>query len=196
MNKHQVDFPCKACGDWKIEKFEVTKQEADLHNMRCAFTRRDGFIVPGTYTRLTRNGTIVMSDTPSEINDHLGFIYVANGRVLVAGLGLGVVVSALCAKEDVDSVTVIEKSKDVISLVAEYIRHEKLTVIEADIFTWKPPKGVTWDFAWFDIWDTICEDNIKEMSRLHRKFARRVKVKDSWQRDYLLRLRNSRKGLY
>ena len=133
---------------------------------------------------------MVMSDTPDEIRDHLGAIYMAKGRCLVVGLGIGMVAQAMLRKPEVEHVTIVEKSSDVIQLVGPWLTAKfpgRVTIVEADIFEWKPPKGERWTVAWFDIWDEICADNLPEMTTLHRRFARRVDWKGSWGRVQALR---------
>jgi Spermine/spermidine synthase domain len=176
-----IDMPNGQSGDWKIEDFEVSKDEAKFFNMRAMFKPGSRGIRPGKYKRLKRNGTIVMSNTPSELRDHRYFVYKAKGNVLINGLGLGCVLSEIVAKDNVESITVIEISEDVINLVAPFFQNPpRVNIIHADAFTWKPPKGVRYDAVWHDIWDFICTDNLKEMEKLHRKYGRRCDYQDSW----------------
>ncbi len=131
----------------------------------------------GTYTILYRGREVIMSDTPDEIHDHLRFIWKSTGRVLIAGLGLGMVLQAVAKKPEVEHVTVIEQSEDVIKLVYDHYRTRfgrKVEVVHADVLAWKPPRTARWDSAWFDIWDNLCTDNLSEMAILHRRYARRV----------------------
>jgi spermidine synthase len=94
-------------------------------------------------------------------------------------------------KPEVESVTVIEKYQDVIDLVAPHYAHPKLTVICADIYEWTPPKGTVYDTIYFDIWPNICTDNLKDMEKLHRRFASKLnkanphRWMDSWLKDAL-----------
>lgn len=84
-------------GDWKVEKFTVSEEEARFNNARAmfSFSSRGRFIEAGEYTRLMKENTVVMSDTPAELDDHRWFISHAHGNVLINGLGLGVVVQGL-----------------------------------------------------------------------------------------------------
>ena len=190
-NEYKVDIPEGESGSWKVERFTVGDTNTSIFNLRAALnpSRNIGHIRSGTYTRLTSHGSVVMSDTPSEIRDHIKFIRLAKGRVLIAGLGLGMVASAVCEKAEVEHVTVIEKSSDVIALVGPTLQErfgDKLEIIEADIYEWKPPKGVEWTVAWYDIWNDICTDNLPQMTKLHRKFGRRVSyLQDSWRKKDL-----------
>lgn len=100
---------------------------------------------------------------------------------LINGLGLGVVLSAILKKDTVTEVTVIEKSEDVINLVAPaFLLDKRVEIIHQDAFKYMPPKGETYDFVWHDIWDDICADNIPEMTKLHRKYGKIAKWQDSW----------------
>ena len=179
-----ITVPEGVSGDWKVSRFSVDKEAASGYNIGLLFSgsgRRA--IAPGTYTRLSRKGTVVMSNTPAEIRDHFAPVEMASGNVLIAGLGLGVVLQACLEKPGVSHATVIEKSPDVIALVAEHYRErykERLTIVEADIFEWKPPKDARYGMAWFDIWDDINADNLPEMARLHRRFTRRSDWYGSW----------------
>lgn len=189
MKTHKVNVPEGKSGDWRIEKFKVSKREAERFNMRCAFAHgmRGRDISPGTYTRLKQNEAIVMSDTPAEIADHAWFVWEANGHILVAGLGLGMVTGMLAHREEVLSITVIELSEDVITLVGEHCRKDnKVKIIQGDIFKWRPHErlaelGITkFDCAWFDIWNELCADLLPEAKTLNRRFGRWAKVKHNW----------------
>jgi spermidine synthase len=107
----------------------------------------------------------------------------AKGDVLIAGLGLGVVASACLTKEGVNKVTVVEIAPEVVHLVGDHLcglHGDRLEIIQADIFDWKPPRGSRWDVAWFDIWDNICGDNAEPMSLLKRRYGRRAGWKGCW----------------
>jgi hypothetical protein len=187
MNKYKVNIPEGESGAWKVSRFEVTKKEAEFQLMRSAFNGGRG-VPEGTYTKLTRNNYLIMSDTPNEIKDHLSFIGNATGNVLINGLGIGMVLQAVLNKPEVTHVTVIEMSEDVIALVAPFyqdIYGDKLTIIHADAYEYKPPKNVRYDAIWHDIWDDICTDNLEGMKKLHRKYGRHTDYQGSWCRGIL-----------
>lgn len=183
MREYQVDIPEGKSGDWEVRKFTVGEKD---HLSQAIGAMKSGRYVPdGTYTGLYRKGVIIMSDTPDEYRDHGHFIYQAQGNVLVVGLGIGMVTKCLLAKPDVISVTVIEKSEDVIKLVAPtYQASPKFHLVHADVFEYKPEKGTVFDWGWFDIWDNLCTDNLKEMTTLKRKF-RSCKNKGCWGEELL-----------
>ncbi len=168
-------------GDWELKKLSVTKEGAKAHNIRELFNGRNRFIYAGEFWGLFRNGNVIMSNTPAEINDHLPFIHKACGRVLVGGLGLGMVLKCLLEKESVTHVTVIEKSPDVIKLIASsFTSDPRVEIINSDVFEYKPTEK--FDCAWFDIWDVISGMEYPQMKRLHRKYGRFVGWSDSWLR--------------
>lgn len=190
-------FPCVAdivpagvSGNVEVRHIEVDARQAEFTMIRAAIhPDRDEYVAPGKYAQLFINGSIMMSDTGMERHSNMGVVRKARGRVLIGGLGLGMIIHPIAAKSEVESITIIEKSPDVIKLVAQTLP-KKATVIEADIFEWKPPKEVKYDCLYFDIWYGISTSNLKEMTRLNRRFARAKAPGawvDSWQRSKLLR---------
>lgn len=193
-DQYKVDVPVGQLGEWSIKRFTVSATAAKFEELRASisFSSRGRAVPEGTYTELyhTQRG-VVMSDTPDEISDHLGFIRSAHGHVLIAGLGLGMVARACLLKPEVQSVTVIEVDADVISLVSPWLSQvaEKagkvLTIVHADALTWKPPKGQRFNAAWYDIWDNLCGDNLKAMKTLHRRYGKRCDEQGSWGRSLI-----------
>ncbi len=188
-------------GDWKIEKFIVDEQGADSHNFRESLHGRDRNIKPGTYTRLMRNSTLVMSDTYSEKSDSRNFLYHAKGDILINGLGLGWAVEACLHIPEVKHITVIEISEDVLKLVCLHLQKKykydarKIHFWNADALTYCPPKGKIYDAVWHDIWDNICGDNWESMKKLHRKYGKRSKWQGSWCRKEIKYSINKEKSL-
>ena len=180
-----VKIPCGENGAYRIERKEIKRDKFDI--LREAFN--GGRYTPdGTYTFLYRGSTLVMSDTPDEKRDHYSAVRMATGNCLIAGLGIGMVLNAIAQKEEVKHIDVIELSKEVLSLVSPFydsLYPSKITFHCASIFEWKPVKGTVYDMAWFDIWDTLCEDNLEEMATLHRKFGKCAKWKGSCGKEYL-----------
>lgn len=184
----KVTVPEGKSGDWEVTIFEVTESQSRMSLLRDG--RR--CVYPGKYTKLTHFGDIVMSDTNAEMRDHYKPVAMANGNILINGLGLGVVLLNCLIKGSVSHATVVEKSKDVIDLVAlHYIEMfgNKLTIINDDALTWKAPVGEVYGMVWHDIWPCICADNLEEMKKLHRKYGRRCDWQGSWCRaecEYIL----------
>ncbi len=181
--KIDINVPDGISGVWKVESFTVSKKDAEFASIRSIFQSGRGSLPPGDYKKLTRNGHMIMSNTPDEIRDFSSFAYRAHGHILINGLGIGVLVSALLKKDEVKSIMIIEKSEDVIKLSGPtYLIDERVTIYNADCFDYVPPLGVRYNYVWHDIWDDITSDNLPEMHKLHRKYGRRCDYQESWCR--------------
>jgi hypothetical protein len=108
----------------------------------------------------------IMSDTPSEIREHAAAIEEASGKVLITGLGLGCIVSALLAKPDVEHITVVEIDRDVIALTGPYYQDDpRVTIVNMDARAAAPyfaDQGEFFDYAWHDIWSHIADRNLDD----------------------------------
>lgn len=181
-------------GDYKIQKFVVTKRDVALQAGSMFRTGR--YCPEGEYFKLMRGSTLVMSNTPDEIRDHLDFIRRAEGSILINGLGIGMCLTAVLSKESITDVTVVEISKEVLALVGPYFNDDRITFVNESAFDYKPPKGKKFDFVWHDIWDDICLDNLEEMKRLHRKYGRKSDWQGSWSRPILEREKRKERNYY
>ncbi len=172
-------------GNVKIEHVDVTPA---LALRAAAQAHRDAPVPPGRYCILRVGQEVMMSDTPMEKRSNQGVVWRAQGDVLIAGLGIGMVLLPILAKPEVKSVTVVEKSQDVIRLVAPTVFNqpggEKLKIVYQDVFDWRPEAGTKYDTLYFDIWPTINEDNLVEMDDLHKIFSR-YRRKGSWMNSWM-----------
>lgn len=197
----EVTIPAGQHGLAKVERFEITEEDSRLSAIR-SINHPGEYVRPGKYVKLFVGNTLMMSDTTMERRTNHAFVCHAHGRVLIAGLGIGLILEAILDKPEVETVTVIEKYRDVVTLVGQHYQdkyRDKLTVITADIFDWRPiPKCMTYNVVYFDIWPEINPDNLKDMTLLHRAFRRHLDKTDpdawmdSWQRSYLKALTRSR----
>ena len=67
MKSIPISVPDGQSGDWRVETFTITPEKAAFSNMRASFGRPLERVDAGTYKRLVRGGTVVMSNTPMEI---------------------------------------------------------------------------------------------------------------------------------
>lgn len=188
-------------GDASVRRYTVSDTEARLSEMRAAFRWSGGGrgVPAGTYTCLFRGQQLWMSDTPAEKNDHAYAVHkaVCDGarRVLVNGLGLGMVVSAMLHVPTVTHIDVVEIDADVIALVGGHYEQlaaelgKTLAIHRADAFAITWPPGTAWDIAWHDIWPDLCTDYLDEMAVLHRRYGRRTGWQGSWGKELLVRQR-------
>jgi spermidine synthase len=141
----------------------------------------------GTVAILRVAGRTMMSDTKHERLTNWEFWHKAEGDVLIAGLGIGMVVHGILSKElkswekrkPITSVTVLEKEADVIALISPTLPSDpRLKIIHADVFDWKPTQQ--YDCLYFDIWADGSSDLAKsERRRLGQKY-RRFKADGAW----------------
>lgn len=164
--------PPGVAGEVKVEHFEISEDEARFGNLRASMRRDyDAVVRPGRYVKLVVGGQLMMSDTPMERRTNIDFARNVKGRVLIAGLGIGMILHKLEEKPEVTEVVVVEKYPEVVSLVGPTVG-PKVKVVTADIFEWKPAKGEKFDTIYADIWPDICTDNLKEITRFKRRFCR------------------------
>jgi len=177
----ETAIPENAIGKARIERFVIDKNASDISALRREY------VPEGEYTRLIVNGMVMMSNTMMEKRTNCEVINRAHGNVLIAGLGIGMILTEILEKYEVESVTVIEKHKDVISLVSPSFNSSKLKIIHADIMEWKPDKGSTYDTIYFDIWPDICTDNLVEIKKLHArgKFWKNKDNPNAWMNSWM-----------
>lgn len=163
-----------------------------LFNLRVMRDGGDLFVMkPGHYCRLTINKELVMSDTFLERKSNREFIRKANGRVLIAGLGLGLIIHNILHKQDITEIVVIEKHQDVIDLVSPKFNDSRLKIICDDIFNYLPKKEDKFDTIYFDIWTDITIENLDDIKLLHNKFKNKLNRENSrswmnsWMKEYL-----------
>ena len=124
-----------------------------------------------------------MSDSPQEVEQHTRQLKKARGRVLVGGLGIGLAVAILARNRKVREIVVVEKSSDVIRMVAPHAwnfvgsrsRGVSLAVLNTCLFEYLKMNHLpSFDFAFLDIWiptgQTVLADTVLPL----RKLAKRV----------------------
>ena len=111
------------------------------------------------FPAVLEDGNEWMTLTPVDLDTSDEAIERAHGRVVTFGLGLGYYTYMVSEKDEVESVTVVEKSRDVIALFRQYIlpqfsHPEKVRIVEADAFEYAersmPAEG--FDVAFVDTW--------------------------------------------
>jgi hypothetical protein len=126
--------------------------------------------IHNNYITLLANNQHWMNNSEYEIESNIDFLLNAKGDVLVAGLGLGFILLPLANVNNVKSITVVEKSKDVISLIGPFVKSrlgDKVNIICDDIFTWEATKPEIFDSIYFDIW---MGDGASDFNILKSKF--------------------------
>jgi spermidine synthase len=135
--------------------------------------QKEGDVITVLHDKKKRE--IVMSDSVMEKRTNLDFIEDANGDVLIAGLGLGMIVLAIQDKKDVDNITIVEIDNNLKNLVMQGLKEklsDKVEIVICDINEFEPKKK--YDSVYCDIWNNIDSDNWVEMKKLTRKFKKFV----------------------
>ena len=112
-----------------------------------------------SYLALCEGNDVWMSLNPNEIETMKPYISSAKGDVLVLGLGMGYVPFMLALKDDVKSVTIIEKDPQIIAIFNKLIwpsfkNKEKIKIIQDDAisYTSKKEKCARHDYIFADLW--------------------------------------------
>jgi hypothetical protein len=172
------------CGRFTIRNITVTDWEGWLSEAQLI----GRMIPPGKYTCIYEHheegpATLWMSDTPAEVLGHYEFLKAAHGRILVLGLGLGIVVQHLLPKRCVTSIDVIELNSDVIKLVSPFITDPRVRIYQGDGLQVRPSQtgGGEWDVMFADIWPRISGENHPDMIRIRKKYGRLTKRIFQWE---------------
>ncbi len=117
------------------------------------------FTKPFSFPAVLEDGNEWMTLSPVDTDTCDFAIEAAHGNVITFGLGLGYYAFMVAQKPNVKSVTVVEKSPDVIRLfkrvlLPQFPSKEKIRVIEADAFAYAegPMKEESFDYAFVDTW--------------------------------------------
>jgi hypothetical protein len=147
------------------------------------------FDEPFTYAKLTDedNGTW-MTTTLQETAQMADAARQLRGRVLVGGLGLGVIPWLLAHSMRVKNVTVIEIEKDLIELIRPYVPPFGVKVVHADLFEYVKTMGPgQFDTAFYDIWQGTGEWTWQtQVVPLRRASAGKVKKILCWQETEMI----------
>lgn len=154
---------------FKVDTFEITYKD----NWWAIV--REG-IDPGRYARLVdkENHACMMSDTKMERLTNIDVVKHAHGRVLIGGLGIGMIILALQDKPEVDKILVVEKYQEVIDLVKHQLPlNDKVEIVVGDIFEYVPEEK--FNTIYLDIWNNandrlIYEEEQRPLRMRYRKY--------------------------
>ena len=159
-----VRFPTQTLGKWETCEHSYAPYEP--------FVRKDPILLPSfceipqigyfdeefSFPAVLENGIEWMTVTPNEVETMRQPIATCHGRTLTFGLGLGYFAFHASEKENVESVTVIEQSADVIKLFQTHIlpqfpHKEKIRIIQADAFAYLDAlSDGEFDVLFADLW--------------------------------------------
>lgn len=169
-------------GHWTIRRITVHPGDdlfdtCAIHGAPCA---------AGTYNVLEHHydGT-VMTDAPSETAGMIAFTEQARGRVLVSGLGLGILPAYLLHHAPVTRIDVIENRASLICMLdnnpgaQHWIRDPRLRIHHGDTHTIEL-RG-EWDYAFHSIWGLPHARNLHGMRRLTTRWATQAREQHCWE---------------
>lgn len=177
-----------------LKVFSISEEESRLTCLRRLMGNPFAYCKTGNYVKLIVNGNLMMSDTDMEKNSNIEFCKIANGDVMIAGLGIGLILHNIadkCKSGIVKSITIFEKYKDVIDLVSPYYKDLPIRYVEQDILEYKPRKGEMYDVIYFDIWPDINTDNLNDIRLLHNRWKNHLNrnnpncYMESWMKKFL-----------
>ena len=159
-----IKIPSDMRGKWTLKTESLQPFEAFVCN--DIVVTEDRRMIPQigffketyTFPAVLENGREWMTLLPNEMVTSYPAINAAHGRVLTFGLGLGFFAYHASQKENVESVTVVDISDDVIDLFQTHIlpqfpHKEKITIVKMDAFDFAEQKMQgNFDFLFADIW--------------------------------------------
>jgi len=137
----------------------------------------------------TSRDEIIMSNSVMEKRTNTDFVTRANGDVLIAGLGLGLIILAIQDKPEVKSITIVEISEELKDFILEELEEHlnyKVKIVISDINTFEPSQK--YDVIYFDIWNNTSGGNWDNMRYLDDSFHLQINRKnknsfmDSWRK--------------
>jgi len=191
-----LNIPEGRSGKFTIEHKTIEPgTEMDVVSMRTAlFTRQRPvkviFEVPARFHFLKESGRTWMSDVPVEQYSHQPVVDTLEGNVLIGGLGLGYIVKKLAMKDSVTSITVVEKSTNVITLVWKHLDVEpKAKIVHMDLFKFLKKNTDKFDYAFYDIWsgdgEAVLKEYVLPLRELTEPFVKSEKRILCWQEDVM-----------
>ena len=123
------------------------------------------------YLALTEGNNVWMSLNPNEIETMKPYIKKGKGNVLVLGLGMGYVPYMMSLKDEVKSITIVEKDKEIIelfkkALLPQFVNKNKIKIIEDDAISYLN-KNNKYDYIFADLWHDP-EDGLSLFVQLKR----------------------------
>ena len=117
-----------------------------------------------SYPAVMEDGHEWMAIKPNETATITFAVNAAHGRVATFGLGMGYYPYLVHLKPDVESITIIERSSDVIELFKTHIlpqfdHPEKVRIVQADAFEYaaKQMPAERFDYAFADTWRDVSD---------------------------------------
>lgn len=166
-----INFPNIKQGSIELKYCSYKPCEAFVLDDTCMLS--NGKILPKigffmseqSYPTILENDRIWMTVTPMEIKTIQPAIEKAHGKVLTYGLGLGYFPYMVSLKNEVESVTVVEKNENIIRIFNQFILPQfksfsaKIKIVHMDAFEYAKNHAVNeqYDFVFTDLWHDVSD---------------------------------------
>ena len=152
---------------YQLFAYDDISMQGDKENSRIGY-----FDHKFSYLAFTEGNNIWMSLNPNEIETMKPYIEKAQGNILVLGLGMGYVPFMMALKDNVKSITIIEKDPDIISLFNSLIypsfkNKEKIKIVQDDAINYVK-RNNRYDYIFADLWHSP-EDGLPLFISLKRE---------------------------
>ena len=130
------------------------------------------------FQELIYRSEVITSNRPEATARHGRFASAARGDVLVVGLELGAAVTSVLERTEVTSVTILEPSRALASLVYSHICEEgRTSLIVSDPLEWEPPSEVMYESAYVSLWRDreLFLSSKAQVNHLRERYGRFVK---------------------
>ena len=133
---------------------------------------------------------------PDIVKDFEAFLSIAEGSILINGLGMGMCNVHLLQKPTVTDITVVEYDKELVDFIRPLFADEaRCTIIHGDALTFEPPQGKRYDYVWHDIWTLQSTKNVAQIDFLREKYADIAGWQGAW-REAAVREQKANSPLY
>lgn len=179
-----IKFGNEVLGKFELTHKSFSKYEMDHYNIPISIgpmsiPRVCCYMNHVEFPCISENNKVWMSVSPNEIFTMEEPIKNSFGNVLTLGCGMGYFAYMVAEKDNVNSVTIIEKEKDVIELFTKFIlpqfpHKEKITIVQADALDYMQQlEDGTFNYCFADIWigNTDCFPYIK-LKEICKKFLK------------------------
>ena len=167
------------------ELFSVSSILEDENRELNDWMRLRAMDEPYQATFLWQDDEVWMLDAPSEMNTIEPYAKKAKGKVLTFGLGIGFYVYMALLNDDVESVTIVERSPEVIQLFNTVLRpqfpqNKEIVIIQGDAFDYFNEDTLNqYDSVFVDIWQSN-EDGLEMIERLLEQYNPPFEQVDFW----------------
>ncbi|MCQ2147635.1 MAG: hypothetical protein MJZ16_08975 [Bacteroidales bacterium] len=160
-----IKFPKVTLGEWEFTYLKYKPYEAFLRG--DIILKEDLREIPTVgffdkeyrYPAVLQKGREWMAVKPSEIESMKEPLSIVSGKIVTFGLGLGYFTFMASMKENVESITVVERDLDVIRLFEKHILPQfpdkgKIRIVRSDAFAYmdKTMPEEKFDYAFVDLW--------------------------------------------